>query len=117
MSVLIHMKMPKDCWHCPMINSSDECCLLTEEQHDMYEGVMDQVQAAFCPLVEILPHGRLIDADAFKDFVIDLKRAAIHAYELTGKRAEWDTRITWMKRFVLAIEDAPTVIQADKEEE
>ena len=42
--------MPQNCWDCPMLNGSDECCLLTEAQHDSYEGEMDQVQAAFCPL-------------------------------------------------------------------
>ena len=95
MSILIKgMEMPKDCWHCPMINSSDECCLLTEEQHDMYEGVMDQVQAAFCPLVEIPPHGRLIDGD-----------------ELAAGCDEPH----WC-RWLSEIEDAPTIIPADKED-
>jgi hypothetical protein len=101
MSILIKgMEMPKDCWHCPMINNVDECCLLTEEQHDMYEGVMDQVQAAFCPLVEIPPHGRLIDADKL----------------LTSKSV--GTQIAgWGKMYhETCIEYAPTVIPADKEE-
>ncbi len=68
-----------------------------------------------CPLVPIPEHGRLIDADALEDFVIALKRDAIHAYEWTGKSGEWNTRISERERFAVTIEDAPTIILADKE--
>ncbi len=101
MSVLIGMKMPKDCWHCPMINSVDECCLLTEEQHDMYEGVMDQVQAAFCPLVEIPPHGKLIDADG-------------KTFQTPHRNPSNDYMKGW-NACLRSVQQQPTVIPAEKE--
>ena len=99
MSIYIKgIKMPKDCWHCPMINNVDECCLLTEKQHDMYEGEMDQVQAAFCPLIEVPPHGRLIDADKQKPYMLN---------EHYRYRRVYDAE---------EIENAPTIIPADEED-
>ena len=63
------------------------------------------------------PHGRLIDADALEDYVIALKRDAIHAYGWTGKSGEWNARIGERERFAVMIEDAPTIIEAEGEDE
>ena len=65
------MEMPKNCWNCPFFHTSlhhigdDELlerytCLRTGERTENVTGYMKN-----CPLIEIPPHGRLIDADAF----------------------------------------------------
>lgn len=64
MSVLIKgMEMPKNCWLCPL-------SVLYEKPREMLlcriikEEVLRNKIDGNCPLVEIPPHGRLIDADA-----------------------------------------------------
>ena len=68
MSVLIKgMEMPKSCLYCPMLNGSDECCLLSDEQNYAYDDI-DSVKDKYCPLVEIAKkHGRLIAAERLKE--------------------------------------------------
>ena len=59
MSILIkNMEMPKYCGECPMV-----CA------YDLSRKARSTEKAENCPLIEIPPHGRLIDADEF------LKRA------------------------------------------
>lgn len=65
MSVLIRgIEMPKNCAECKMWSICD--CL---KEFDDYESLLyavddgDWVIADDCPLVELPPHGRLIDAD------------------------------------------------------
>lgn len=54
MSVVINsMDMPKNCWNCPMLNGTDECCLLSDEQNEVYDGDIEQIRSAFCPLTEV----------------------------------------------------------------
>ncbi len=65
MSILIKgMEMPKNCIECPCGHETegafwDECSVLARE----YEKDADSVRPNWCPLVELPPHGRLIDAD------------------------------------------------------
>lgn len=114
MSVLIQgMEMPESCSVCKLS--------VTTERYELVCKLLncyasDGDRETECPLIEIPPHGRVIDADALEDFVIALKRDAIHAYEWTGKSGEWNTRIFERERFAQAIEDAPTIIPADKED-
>ena len=64
MSVLIKdMEMPKNCDECPCYYETEgawqnECQVLREE------CAISEGRPSWCPLVEIPPHGRLIDADA-----------------------------------------------------
>ena len=64
MSVLIKgMKMPKNCGACPLETDYGTCgyySLFVEAGHDseIWKRRDD------CPLIELPPHGRLIDADA-----------------------------------------------------
>lgn len=50
------MKMPKDCRECPLFGytAEDDFMCLIQDGEDA------------CPLIELPPHGRLIDADALK---------------------------------------------------
>jgi hypothetical protein len=68
MSVIVkNMKMPKNCGECPFIFSSwgiEYYCHLAESSTSAeYVG---REKMTNCPLIELPPHGRLIDADALK---------------------------------------------------
>ena len=68
MSILIKgMEMPKDCPYCPLAhwNFKNEFtgCEIVKKYFSTEEMYADG-KPDFCPLVEIPPHGRLIDADA-----------------------------------------------------
>ena len=93
MSVLIKgMKMPENCSLCPFCFGANNICPWTREYANSKGRHKD------CPLVPVPPHGRLIDADELRQKWKALK----------------DGR--WYK--VIEVEDldnAPTVIPADKE--
>ena len=70
MSILIKgMEMPKDCPYCPLAhwNFKNEFtgCEIVKKYFSTEEMYADG-KPDFCPLVEIPPHGRLIDADALE---------------------------------------------------
>lgn len=66
MSILIKgMEMPKNCWMCPFFeavsceeDSKDYRCTRT----GLY--VFPKEKSVYCPLIEVPPHGDLIDRDA-----------------------------------------------------
>ena len=62
--------MPKSCIECKLTDSEYCTCVLMDfYDEDYYVGNYKDAPAPWCPLVEIPPHRRLIDADEF------LKRA------------------------------------------
>lgn len=101
MSVLIKgMEMPKNCNECKLRNGiGKDCGKAIFHCAPLAEWVMPNPlgRANDCPLVEIPPHGRLIDADALE------------------ADTEWDDRedgyISYSK---VAIECAPTIIEAEE---
>lgn len=69
MSVLVKgMKMPKACCECGFNHCSqsrdDDTCLLLDKGISQLFVLVDRLPD--CPLVEVPPHGRLVDADALK---------------------------------------------------
>ena len=68
MSVLIKgMEMPKSCLDCKLTDSEYcTCSVFDFWDDDYYIGCYLSDRAPWCPLIEIPPHGRLIDADALK---------------------------------------------------
>lgn len=72
MSVLIKgMALPKNCDICPLITEADDyhVCYINEqfipwEWVDEHSAEQRHPKPSWCPLIEIPPHGRLIDADA-----------------------------------------------------
>lgn len=66
MSVIVKgMEMPNNCYDCPFIRASyagDYYCAKGNGTEDDLKKVYGQ-RMADCPLVELPPHGRLIDAD------------------------------------------------------
>ena len=95
MSVILKgMEMPKNCAECKMW-SICECLNDFEDFESICYAVEDGdlVRDKNCPLIELPPHGRLIDADAIQDYNV----------ETFGQR-------------LLIIDTAPTVIEAEGSE-
>lgn len=73
MSILIKgMAMPKNCDECRIMTYEDTNCISV---HELFCGCPivfrahpqhEEHRPDYCPLVEVKPHGRLIDADAFR---------------------------------------------------
>ena len=98
MSILIKgMKMPKNCNDCNF-QAGGWCFARSSEPYFSDWCVSDvSERPPWCPLVELPPHGRLIDADVLTT-VTEM---------VNGK---WKTYIE-----VFEVEDAPTVIESEYE--
>lgn len=113
MSILIKgMEMPENCGECRF---AGVCGVHKyEEWPDIESIILNDVigvggtRDEDCPLVEVPPHGRLIDADT-----------------LTTTFCEWGTRLERQRKLVITIcetkqaivdiiEDAPTIIEAEE---
>lgn len=67
MSILVKgVKMPRCCEVCPFNYDYYRCEALGDRFDDREEIDMETQRLPDCPLVEIPPHGRLIDADYMK---------------------------------------------------
>ena len=96
MSVLIKgMEMPKSCEKCPCKTADAFGGLGCQATGYIPLRKANQDRPDWCPLVEIPPHGRLIDADAL------VKKQPIP--ELGAPR--------WL------IEQAPTIIESEEEDD
>lgn len=97
MSILIKgMEMPKNCWECPF----ERCVLRT---------LVDRHPD--CPLVEVPPHGRLIDADWIRE-------ALIHTLEALKKNPKMNQQeihlIAAFSTLGEMLDDAPIMIEAEE---
>ena len=100
MSILIKgMSMPEDCDNCRFYNDDYDyptCCITAHSRG--YTWTPFGKRMPDCPLIELPPHGRLIDADELKE-VLD---------------SSWSASTWW---FTNKVDDAPTVIPPDKDGE
>ena len=119
MSVLIKgMEMPGSCYYCPFADGSwgyspphKKRCLISGKDMPVDERYVQKNQPV-CPLVPVPPHGRLIDADAFKKYItVSFEEVAP---ELEGGYKWLAERIT--NDLLKDIDDAPTVIEAEEGE-
>lgn len=81
MSVLIKgMEMPTSCDMCWALDDYGDYprCRITEEQRG-YNFPIREKRMDKCPLVPVPPHGRLIDADALCDGLVNNHPVVIHA--------------------------------------
>ena len=117
MSILIKgMEMPTNCRDCPLKMNCDDCegwecvCVPSHHQIGYLDELLSDKRRDDCPLVELPPHGRLIDADA-------LRQTMYHeAFETDSPMQKWDSGC-WIryKMFENAEETAPTIIPTDKD--
>ena len=107
MSILIKMEMPARCDDCKLckhipIGEYDinvECIPLNRLAND-------KGRRKDCPLIELPPHGRLIDADALHIQLIDKELDQLQPW----------TSFDDYREVVQMIDDAPTIIEAEREE-
>lgn len=72
MSILINMEMPTRCFACPMceVENAEVNCAISHGSYIEYREVDPKVaiqeRPSWCSLVEVPPHGRLIDENAIK---------------------------------------------------
>lgn len=101
MSILIKgMKMPTSCFRCPLsvLNGERLYCEVTKDE------VLRAKRSSDCPLVELPPHGRLIDADAVQETVLKLVEGG------------WDITRNDYKRMDGILFECPTIIEAEGED-
>ena len=108
MSIIIkNMKMPESCCECPCCDSVDLDCRITCDKVPW--DIKDERRPVWCPLIEIPPHGRLIDADALFAHVV-----AVHK--------KWKDNPELYKTIIPIVEDElivtcfPTMIDAEEGE-
>ena len=75
--ILIDMEMPTSCYWCPFMNGSwgyspphKARCIIAEKDMPVDERHV-QHNLEHCPLQELPPHGRLIDADDLRTIISD----------------------------------------------
>lgn len=94
MSILIKgMDMPDSCNSCPF--SVNGFCVVSPKRANG-EAMSKRTTTNWCPLIEIPPHGDLIDRDPFIEFI----------------KTHWDSYDQW---FVEQLEARPTIIPAEEE--
>lgn len=106
------LEMPEECSLCPLMSEAGYCNgtneLTTEELESLWRIVG---RPSWCPLVEIPPHGRLIDADAM---IASIKRQTGFLKIMGGDLA---TMAEVLEKGILQeIENAPTIIPTDEGE-
>ena len=119
MSVLVKgMEMPTRCFSCPMcdVENAEVNCVFSHgfyiEYRDVDPQIAMQARPDWCPLIEIPPHGRLIDAD--KLIAKQEEDAEIFMGSTNyGDKVRYDEAMNAVANIV----NAPTVIPADKDGE
>lgn len=102
MSILIRdMEIPENCMECPL--DSPDCYLWTVEEFQKLRPEKDRYHERHpnCPIKEVPPHGRLIDADVLLSFDTLKTLEQIHGYADIWSIQQWICR-------------APTVIEAEE---
>lgn len=103
------MEMPKNSRNCPFTEIDDwnRRCIVKGKFEWHRDRLCDN-----CPLIEVPDHGRLIDADA----LMQMCGMAADCYDCQNGEHGWCKRSQEAANICEAIEDAPTIIPADKEE-
>ena len=122
MSVLIKgMEMPKEgCKDCLLVKRKgvfDICPFLKRE----VDGNVERGGKPFaCPLVSVSPHGRLIDADTF---ATEMKKRQEEAGKWLKEAKDQETAVradavlSFLCEVKLTLDAAPTIIEAEEEQE
>lgn len=95
------MEMPKDCLHCGFSHMASDCLkiwiICKPKDISVTDGdAVKEGRPDWCPLVEVTPHGRLIDADVL-----------IERYKPDMNRQIYGGN------FIFDIEHMPTIIEAE----
>ena len=114
--ILINMEMPECCDKCFALDDNGDYprCLITHEQRG-YNFRVREKRMDKCPLIEVPPHGRLIDADALmQEFDKAERTMEQHGQEYACSFLSTSQELSTEWYCVEDILDnAPTVIPAD----
>ena len=105
MSVLINMEMPTSCDDCRF--AVDGWCYVCLPESD---AERQRITTNYCPLVNIPPHGDLIDRDAL---IISLET---QDYSCAPDTLDDWTPMDMTKAEIADIKAAPTIIPAERED-
>lgn len=107
-------KRPISCFKCPLMTGSDECILLSSDENFIYDDV-DLAQTSLCPIIGELPekHGRLIDADAFINYLNTEMSVKINADKETAEILK-QVIVAMYEKIIEAIQEQKTVIESEE---
>ena len=108
------MEMPKHCIDCPcMVDKygGDNCCLQSEEANAKIESWDDMKSG--CPLVELPPHGDLIDRDEYVKSECNNCDGSCECVECDCLNCEQSCRCD----VIVDAMEAPVVVPAEREGE
>lgn len=111
MSVLVKgMEMPERCEDCRWINhdNTPNGAAGCELKYLILLRKQGEDRPSWCPLIEIPPHGRLIDADALA------KTIAEHVYPVADYFNSRDYGMFWTGGIEKAINEQSTIIEAEE---
>lgn len=95
------MEMPKRCGECPLSLYPHSPCWKNG-------GALDwENRPNWCPLIELPPHGRLIDADA----LVEIEFHGMQADKKISYQMGWNDAVATIA------ENAPTILEAEGETE
>ena len=120
------MKMPNSCYDCPIRkrNGMEILCPVCGETFSVADVNIFFYRLKNCPLIELPPHGRLIDAD---ELVADIKGQAERMWTLDAV-SERDYFIernekfrqamfkSWCESMFAYLDTRPTIIEAEVSE-
>jgi hypothetical protein len=114
------MEMPKSCWECEVGSASqldNKTCPFYAMEGQEQENYQNKI-AEGCPLVEIPPHGRLIDSDALmREFEKAQRTMEQHGqeYSCSFMSSSQELSTEWYCVEDM-LENAPTIIPAEEGE-
>lgn len=105
MSILIKIEMPKGCWACPFAVGKHYECLFTKKSYNW--GLT--TRPSDCPLIEVPPHGRLIDKDKLRrELFLNFNGERIPFYDCDN----FPTTLTYRDLHSI-LSEQPTIIEAE----
>lgn len=119
MSILIRgMEAPKSCEECNF--SAGGYCLAKSLDFLNWCVVNDRPRPSWCPLIELPPHGDLIDRNKLYEKTAEWEAQALHMVavtmhdEDTTEWRKWSTVLKERGAFKFDVADAPTIIEAEE---
>jgi len=129
-TIFLNLVIPKNCMECEWrdAEAGGDCELMIRNPFDtyteQYKHCPFQVISKRYSLVPVLPHGRLIDADAL---VADLRRQCKEVFKTDAVSPDdfWIIRdqaynerlwTTWCESLFAYLKTAPTIIEAEEDE-
>lgn len=115
MSFIVPMEKPKRCGLCPCFHAEHpmHCQAVKAHKDKRIVAPYGAPIPDWCPLIELHPHGRLIDAD---ELIRELASEHVGGLDAIKKYTNADTWTSGLHTAWRLIDDAETVIEAEGSE-